>query len=87
MQPLGASPITLGHPLEDANFNLRLPSPHAACCLQSERLQSDARMEVELRDHIYQQIKSVVGETLMYMSHCTALRPSVQCTDVWNKVC
>ncbi len=58
IQPLGASPIIHGLPLEEANFRFELPSPRAACCLQSDCLQSDARMELELRDHIYQPIFS-----------------------------
>ncbi len=47
IQPLGASPIILGLPSEEANFCLRLPSPRAARCLQTDCLQSDARMELE----------------------------------------
>ncbi len=50
IQPLGANPIILGLPLEEANFRLRCHSPLAAHCLRS-----DERMELELRDHIYQQ--------------------------------
>ncbi len=47
----GASPIILGLSLEEANFRFRLPSPCPASCLQS-----DARMELELRNHIYKQV-------------------------------
>ncbi len=57
----GASPIILGLPLEEANFHFRLPSLRAACCLQSNCLQSDARMELELRDDINQWIFAQVA--------------------------
>ncbi len=53
-QPLGASPIIL----EEANFRFRLLSPRAARCLQS-----DARMELDLRDDIYQRIFSQVASS------------------------
>ncbi len=61
IQSLGANPIILGLLLEEANFRFQLPSPCAAHCLQSNSLQCDARMELELRDHIYRWIFSQVA--------------------------
>ncbi len=60
IQPLGANPTAHGLPLEEANFCFRLPSSRAVCCLQSDCVQSDVRMELELRDHVYQRIFSQV---------------------------
>ncbi len=48
-------------PLEEAKFHFWLPSPRTTRCLQSDCLQSDARMQLELRDHIYQRIFSQVA--------------------------
>ncbi len=63
----------LGLPLEEANFRFRLPSPRATRCLQSDCLQSDARMELELRDHIYQRIFSQVASLHAVNSYQSAV--------------
>ncbi len=71
IQLLGANHIILGFLLEEMNFRVWLPSPRAARCLQSDCLQSNVRIELELRDHIYQQIFSQVASlhAVNYMDH------------------
>ncbi len=75
IRPSGASPIILGLLLEAANFPFQLPSSRITCCLKSKCLQSDARMELELRDHVYQWIFSQVASL-----HAVNSSPSIMRT-------